>query len=202
MQQRWVDRTEVKKTTGILLWDLTAAYDTLDKELLSEKLKIYGFYEQTRKWFRSFLTGRTQRVGIIAEMSEAIKLKTGVSQGSILSPVLFIVFVSDMEDWTEHSGIFTYADNTSTDTSSRDVNQVIRRLEKYLEGILQYMATNGLVANPQKTVFMLVGREREERTQVKVGNIQITQSATAKLLRVEIDEKQKFKLQDEKLVKT
>jgi hypothetical protein len=136
MQQRWVERTEAKKTTGILLWDLTAAYDTLDAELLCEKLKIYGFGETTRKWFRSFLKGRTQRLKIGAEMSEAVDLNTGVPQGGILAPVLLIIFVSDMEDWTEHSGVFTYADDTSTDASNSDVNEFIRRLEKDAEGIL------------------------------------------------------------------
>jgi hypothetical protein len=112
---------------------------------LCEKLKIYGFSETTRKWCRSFFTGRTQRVKIGAKMSEAVDFNTGVPQGSILSPVLFSIFVSDMEDWIEHSGVFTYADDLSTNASNSDVNEVIKRLEKDAEGILQYMASNGLV---------------------------------------------------------
>jgi hypothetical protein len=68
----------------------------------------------------------------------------------ILSPVLLIIFVADIEDWTKHSGVFTYADDTSTDTSDRKVEEVIRKLEEDAETILQYMASNGLVANHQK----------------------------------------------------
>jgi hypothetical protein len=64
------------------------------------------------------------------------------------------------------------------------------------------MASNGLVANPQKMVFMLLGKKHKERTQVKVGNIQIMQAAMAKLLRMENGEKQKWKPHVEKLVKT
>ena len=201
VQQRWVEKTESKEVTGILLWDLTAAYDTLDAELLCEKMKLYGFCERTRKWFGSFLTGRKQRVKIGTAMSAAIELDTGVPQGSILSPVLFIIYVADMEDWTKHAGVYTYADDTSTDASSKEVNEVITKLEEDAETILQFMASNGLVANPQKTTFMLLGKEKGEK-QVKVGDVMIAQSETAKLLGMVIDEKQKWKPHVETLVKT
>jgi hypothetical protein len=64
---------------------------------------------------------------------------------------------------------------------------VLEGLEKDAEGVLQYMASNGLVANPQKTVFMLLGGCNEEDLQVKVGNIQIPRSTTARLLGMDID---------------
>jgi hypothetical protein len=57
MQQEWIQNLETKLKTGILLWDLSAAYDNLCPSLFCEKLKIYGFYKYTCKWFVSFLTG-------------------------------------------------------------------------------------------------------------------------------------------------
>ena len=201
MQQKWIEKTEAREKTGILLWDLTAAYDTLDAELLCEKLKIYGFSEMTRRWFKSFLTGRSQRVKIGEKLSKPVELDSGVPQGGILSPLLFIIYVADMEDWTEHSGVFTYADDTSTDTSSKNIEEVLQRMEKDADGILRYMASNGLVANPQKTVFMMLGNRSGKECTIKVGNAHITQATTAKLLGMEINEDQKWTTHVQKLIK-
>jgi hypothetical protein len=62
MQQEFIQNSENKLKTGILLWDLSAAYDTLCPSLFCEKLKIYGFDKNSCKWFVSFLTGRSHRV--------------------------------------------------------------------------------------------------------------------------------------------
>ena len=64
IQQEWSDNTERDLITGILLWDLSAAFDTLSAEILCTKLKIYGFDEKSCNWFNSFLTGRSQQVKI------------------------------------------------------------------------------------------------------------------------------------------
>ena len=77
MQQQWVEKTEEKEKTGILLWDLTAAYNTIDADLLKQKLEVYGFNIITRKWFLSFLKGRTQKVKIGEKTSSAVELASG-----------------------------------------------------------------------------------------------------------------------------
>ena len=97
MQQNWANNTESKNMTGILLWDLSAAFDTLDPDLLCKKLEIYGFDKLTVKWFQSFLNKRTQRVKIEDNVSGLVNLSSGVPQGGILSPLLFIVFVADLQ---------------------------------------------------------------------------------------------------------
>ncbi len=202
MQQQWVEKTEEKEKTGILLWDLTAAYDTIDADLLEQKLEVYGFNIITRKWFLSFLKGRTQKVKIGEKTSSAVELASGMPQGGILSPVLFIIFVSDMEDWTENTGVFTYADDTSTDSSSKVVQEVLKNLENNAERVLKYMASNGLVANPSKTVFMMIGEKEDANLKVKVGDTTITRSKTAKLLGIDIDDDMKWKTHLQKLVVT
>ena len=202
MQQEWIENTEAKEKTGILLWDLTAAYDTIDAELLVRKLELYGFSEVTLRWFKSFLIERTQRVKIGMKISTPVKLVSGMPQGGILSPVLFIIFVADMEDWTENSGVFTYADDTSTDASSKQIEEVMRRLEKNAEGVLNYMASNGLVANPGKTVFMVIGQKQEEKLTVKVGDTMIPQTSSSRLLGMDVDDDLKWKTHVHKLVVT
>ena len=65
MKQEWAENTEKDLITGILLWDLSAAFDTLSADILCAKLKIYGFNDRSCNWFNSFLTGRSQQVKII-----------------------------------------------------------------------------------------------------------------------------------------
>jgi hypothetical protein len=98
MQQEWIQNSETKLKTGILLWDLSAAYDTLCPSLFWEKLKIYGFNKYTCKWFVSFLTGCSKRVKIGYSISKSMKLVSGVPQGGILCPIIFIICGADLEE--------------------------------------------------------------------------------------------------------
>ena len=69
--------TEDGLITGILVWDLSAAFDTVDTELLCLKLSLYGFDKKSCDWFHSFLTGRSQRVRIGNSTSPSLKLSSG-----------------------------------------------------------------------------------------------------------------------------
>ena len=89
MQQEWIKNKEDGEKTGLLIWDLSAAFDTLDIKLLCQKLEIYGFSENSVKWFHSFLSNRTQRVKIGNTLSDLLWLTSGVPQGGILSPIVF-----------------------------------------------------------------------------------------------------------------
>ena len=155
IQRDWMENTERKQVTGVLFWDLSAAFDTLNVNLLVEKLKLYGCNELTCKWFNSFLTGREQMVKIGKAISSARQLSSGVPQGSILSPIIFTIYCADLEEWVKHSKLLNYADDTSSSHSGQEQTTVIKNLEEDATYILQFMASNGLVANPSKTEYML-----------------------------------------------
>ncbi len=91
LQQEWASKEEEKITTGVLLWDLSAAYDTICPFLFGKKAQLYGFDRKTCSWFLSFLTGRSQRVKVGQAISEQLKTEYGVPQGGILSPLIFMV---------------------------------------------------------------------------------------------------------------
>ena len=195
IQQEWANNTTQGLISGILLWDLSAAFDTLDTSTLCSKLAIYGFDMLSCNWFRSFLTGRTQRVKIGRSLSSSKRLESGVPQGGILSPIIFVVYGADMEQWLNHSSALTYADDTSSTVTGMTMNEVKFKLEEDAEMVLKFMASNGLVANPSKTTLMILNSKERTPLEIKVGDSTVNQVPTAKLLGVKIDESQKWKSQ-------
>ena len=195
MQQEWSNNTEKGKKTGILLWDLSAAYDTVNPDLFVEKAKLYGASELTCDWFRSFMSGRSQKVKIGQTISERMDINVGVPQGGILSPLIFIIFGADLEDWIKHSHAFTYADDTQTNCSGNTDKEVILKLEEDAIDVLEFMASNGLVANPNKTVFMMMNSKNitGKKRMVNIDGAEVTESDHSKLLGMNIDSKQNWK---------
>ena len=83
--------------TGMILIDLQKAFDTKDHNKILEKVKAIGFCDDTVNWFHSYLTDREFLVSIENKYSSISKISCGVSQGSILGPLLFLIYVSDMK---------------------------------------------------------------------------------------------------------
>ena len=202
IQIDWANEAEKKNVTGILLWDLSAAFDTLDKDIFCEKIKLYGFQELTVKWFNSFLTGRSQRVQIGNCVSRKRSLTSGVPQGGVISPLMFVLYVSDLESWLKWSAAKTYADDTTTRTSAKNIQVMIKRMEEDAANVLAYMASNGLVANASKTSLLILNMDKNTRLkcnsspiEIKIGNSHIKQEKSAKLLGIVFNDKQNWTTQ-------
>ena len=93
--------------------DLSKAFDTLAHSILLNKLEYYGVKDNASRWFSSYLTGRYQYIDMKGVRSEICHIKTGVPQGSILRPLLFILYVNDMHAISEKFTFITYADDTT-----------------------------------------------------------------------------------------
>ena len=94
VQLDWAQKTEDGLITGVLLWDLSAAFDTLDCSGLCDKLSLFGVQPRSVKWVRSFLTGRRQKVKIGDSVSQSREVPTGVPQGGgVIAPHLRVVCV-------------------------------------------------------------------------------------------------------------
>ncbi len=100
---------------GVLLFDLHKAFDLIDHDIL----KLYKCSDYTVKWFRSYLKGRTQCTVLKGKVSEKLNIKTGVTQGSILGPLLFILFINDLPLVLDKIDVDMYADDSSVTTLSR-----------------------------------------------------------------------------------
>ena len=184
-----------KMITGILLWDLSAAFDTLDPALMCDKLRIYGFDIIAVNWFCSFLTGRSQCIKIGSSLSKSAPLSSGVPQGGILSPLLYIIYVADLELWLKYSLAITYADDTSSSITAKQMAILIKQLEEDGQNVLNFMASNGLVANPKKTALIFLNSKQngQEHIEIKIGGVKIQQQTNAKLLGMNFDDKLKWK---------
>ena len=184
IQSQWAQNCDENKITGVLLWDLSAAFDCLDPEILCKKLAFYGFDAKTISWFNSFLTGRTQRVKIGDKISGQQQLESGVPQGAILSPLIFVVYVSDLSDWLKCSVAGTYADDTQSSVSDKLLCNVKKNLESDALQVLKFMASNGLIANPKKTALLYLNAKVTHSVElsIKIGKETISPVKNAMLL--------------------
>ena len=128
-----------KKQCDTVVMDFSKAFDKVSHDRLIYKLDRAGIDRQARNWIKSFLSGRSQKVIIDGEESESVPVTSGVSQGSVLGPILFLIFIDDMPQYTKHSQIRLFADDTivyltvSAIDDCGKLQEDLKRLEKWEE---------------------------------------------------------------------
>ena len=128
-----IDREE---HIGMILVDLQKAFDTLGHGILLEKMKYFGFWASVIKMFESYLSNRKFLV-CIDVFSEAGTLKYGVPQGSILGPLLFLLYVNDLPQSLSNPGSYLYADDTCIFYQHEDVKKIENVLNKEFSSLCQ-----------------------------------------------------------------
>jgi len=185
MHSSWTNALDTNKSAAVLSFDLSSAFDSVDAEILCTKLEIIGFDIQSVKWIKSYLTNRSQFIQIGNNISRTLIIARGSPQGSVLSPVLFIIFISDIDDWTEFAKMTGFADDYSATVIDSTLQGTLDKLEHDAKNILCFMASNCLFANESKTTFMIFSRkESNPPISIKVGNSNILEARKQKLLGV------------------
>ena len=111
--------------TDMILIDLQKAFDTIDHDVLLQKLYAVDFSKHTVNWFQSYLSNRSFLVNLENSFSQPASVSCGVPQGSILGPLLFLIHVNDMSQ-----AVFLYADDTCLVCQHKDINKIENQLNE------------------------------------------------------------------------
>ena len=175
---------------GLLLTDLSKAFDFLSHELFLAKLHAYGFRFAALRFIHSYLTNRKQRTKVNSSYSSWEEILFGVPQGSILGPLLLNLFLCDMFFAMNDIDFASYADDNTPYVSSGSIEDVIRILENDSIKLFKWFSDNIMKANKNKCHLVV---SSNKHVSMKLDNTEIEYNNCERLLGVKIDSKLNFK---------
>ena len=184
LAEDWKRVLENRKHVGAVLMDLSKAFDCLPHQLLVAKLRAYGACDRSCALIWSYLSGRRQRVRIGCSTSDWLPLTKGVSQGSVLAPVLFNLFINDLYAVITKSTLYNYADDNTISACCDTEQLVVETLTSEVKVAIKWFDTNRMEANPSKFQAITVNAAEDPRAHINLGDKVIIAESTVKLLGV------------------
>ena len=159
------------KQTDVVYMDMSKAFDKVHHKYLISKLrKVYGISGKLLRWFESYLTNRKQRVTVLGATSSARPVLSGVPQGSILGPILFLLYANDMPDAVELSKIASFADDTKLFKKIDSTTDAIF-LQSDLSNLENWSTSSGLVFKQDKCKCQRITRKKNPiKHEYKINN--------------------------------
>jgi len=176
-----------------------------DHEKLLQDLADIGISGRALDWFVSYLSGREQIVKVGSLLSARNKCGRGVPQGSVLGPLLFVIYIRNVPSLFKHSLSQLFADDIAFYISGRDCHSIIRLLQDDLASLDAYLQEKGLILNPTKTQFLIIRKPNvvlEENTVLTCRDSSLAPASSAKYLGIIIDEHLCFNLQVHHVIKS
>ena len=170
--------------------DLQKAFDTVDHSILISKLNHYGIRGIANNWFKSYLSNRSQFVSISSSKSTIKIIPHGVPQGSVLGPLLFLIYINDLHRAIFSSETFHFADDTHLLHFNSDLLSLCNRVNRDLRSLQSWLKANKISLNAGKTEFLIFRHNRKIlpfNPYLKIGGKKIFQSSNIKYLGVLID---------------
>ena len=182
---------DTKKLTISVFLDLSKAFDTIDHNILLSKLEHYGIRGTPLAWFADYLMDRKQFVEFNNEKSDLQDIICGVPQGSVLGPLLFIIYTNDIPNCIKNSRAILFADDTTIYTSGNNIKELYNTMNTELELLTDWFYANKLSLNISKTNYMIIGNYNKTNSitnNLTISNTQISQQPVVKFLGLFIDE--------------
>jgi len=188
----WAYNIDSGNVNAVVFLDLKKAFDTVDHDILLSKLNVYGFRGAANNWFKSYLNCRNQKCFVNGCISENRSLTCGIPQGTILGPLLFLLYINDLPICLSYSQPRMYADDTHLTYADNDLSTIELNLNQDLANVSEWLIANKLTLNKSKTEFMLIGsRQRlgtfDDAPSLMINGAPIKQVFNSKSLGVYID---------------
>ena len=189
MLENWRSAVDNKKTFGVLLTDLSKAFDCLSHELLLAKLHAYGFSIPALRLVYSYLKNREQRTKTNSAHNCWEEIIFGVPQGSILGPLLFNIFLCDLFYMMSDTDFASYADDNTPYVSADTIDEVIKTLETAFVKLFKWFANNQMKANQDKCHLIV---SKNENISMYISAFEIKNTNCEKLLGIKVDSRLNF----------
>ena len=170
--------------------DLQKAFDTVDHQILISKLDHYGIRGPCKNWFKSYLSDRHQYVSIQNSESSLRPIRHGVPQGSVLGPLLFLIYINDLHKAIRFSETFHFADDTHLLHFAKTVRSLCSKVNADLRTLTTWLNANRISLNASKTQFVIFRSKSKPLTCspfLKLVGKKIFPSSSVKYLGVRLD---------------
>ena len=175
-----------------LFLDLKKAFDTVDHNILLEKLENYGIRGKPLELITSYLTNRTQCTFVNNKLSKSSKITSGVPQGSVLGPLLFILYINDIKNAVPNVPLQLFADDTSVFIHNNNYAKLIDTTKETLLNLIKWFESNKLTLHLGKSTYIIFQPSSNNKSSLEdyftLDGIKINRSKSTKYLGIHLDE--------------
>ena len=199
-----INRTTIDKQYGCGVFiDLKKAFDTVNHDILLLKLEHYGIRGVAYSWFKSYLSDRKQFVSLNGVDSNLKNISCGVPQGSVLGPLLFLLYINDLPNISSKLKFFLFADDTNIYFESKDLRNIEKIINIELKKFYEWLCINRLSLNISKTKFVVFHAPNKPKFPITIliNNKAIDEDKYIKYLGVTLDSQLSFKFHIDELTK-